>query len=102
MQNTIEKIKKQIENNDLIVYMKGTPSAPMCGFSGKVINILNLLELEYSYINVLEDNEIRKALVVYSQWPTFPQVYYKKKLIGGADIITELYDKNELKRILTS
>ncbi|HFL8819487.1 MAG TPA: Grx4 family monothiol glutaredoxin [Candidatus Azoamicus sp. OHIO2] len=102
MQNIIEKIKKQIEANQLIIYIKGTPSNPMCGFSAKVVNILNLLELEYSYVNVLENNEIRRALPVYSHWPTFPQVYYKTKLIGGADIISDLYDKNELKKILTS
>ncbi len=102
MNNTIEKIKKQIESNKLIIYIKGTPSNPMCGFSAKVINILNLLNLDYSYVDVIENNDIRQSLPLYSKWPTFPQVFYKQKLIGGADIITELYDKNELKKILTS
>ena len=101
MNDVIEKIKKQLDENILIVYIKGTPSNPMCGFSGKVVNILNLLELEYAYVNILDNNDIRKVLPIYAAWPTFPQVYYKGKLIGGADIISELYNSNKLKKILT-
>lgn len=101
MNDIIKKIDKQINNNTIIIYIKGTPDNPMCGFSAQVIHILNILNIEYTYINVLDDPEIRKNLPLYSKWPTFPQLYYKKKLIGGADIITELYQKNELKNILT-
>ena len=102
MNNVIEKIKKQIKDNNLIIYIKGTPSNPMCGFSSKVINILNILELEYAYVDILEHADIRKALPIYSCWPTFPQVFYKEKFIGGADIISELYETNQLQQILTA
>lgn len=96
MQDTIKKIEKQINENNLIIYIKGTPENPMCGFSAQVIYILNTLNLKYAYINVLENEDIRKFLPIYSKWPTFPQVYYKGKLIGGADIITELYKNKKL------
>lgn len=99
--NTFSKIKKQIEDNKLLIYIKGTPDNPMCGFSSKVIYILNNLDLEYAYVNILENDDIRRALPIYSKWPTFPQVYYKGNLIGGADIIYELYTKGELKNILS-
>lgn len=102
MQDTIKKIERQIKENILIIYIKGTPEIPMCGFSAQVITILNLLNLKYSYINVLENEDIRKALPIYSKWPTFPQVYYKGKLIGGADIVSELYKNKKLKDLLTS
>ncbi len=101
MQNILDKIKKQISENKLIIYIKGTPVEPLCSFSTRVIRILNLLNLEYSYVNVLEHNDIREALPLYAKWPTFPQVYYKGNLIGGADIIVTLFEKNELKRVLT-
>lgn len=101
MEEVFLKIKSQLNNNKLIIYIKGTPENPMCGFSGRVIHILNSLNLEYSYVNVLENDNIRQALPIYSNWPTFPQVYYKEKLIGGADIIVELYNNGKLKDILT-
>jgi len=102
MQDTIKKIEEQINNNTLIIYIKGTPETPMCGFSAQVIHILNLLNLNYTYINILENTDIRKTLPIYSKWPTFPQLYYKKKLIGGADIIADLYKNKKLKKMLTS
>lgn len=101
MDEVFLKIKSQLFNNKLIIYIKGTPDNPMCGFSARVIHILNSLDLEYSYVNVLENEDIRKALPLYSSWPTFPQVYYREKLIGGADIIVDLYNNNKLKDILT-
>ena len=101
MNDTIKNIEDQINNNLLIVYIKGTAENPMCGFSAQVIHILNELELKYSYVNVLENENIRKFLPIYSNWPTFPQLFYKKKLIGGADIVSELYRTNKLKNILT-
>ncbi len=101
MQETLKIIKKQINNNKLIIYMKGTPSTPMCGFSIEAIRILNFLNLEYVYINVLEDVNIRRILPTFSNWPTFPQLFYKTKLIGGIDVMTELHKKEKLKTILT-
>lgn len=100
MQDIIKKIEKQISDNKLIIYIKGTPDNPLCGFSAQVIHILNILKLEYAYINILADEEIRKFLPIYSKWPTFPQVFYKNKLIGGADIITDLYKNKKLEIIL--
>ncbi len=101
MNKIINKIEEQIKQNNIIIYIKGTPQKPMCGFSSQVINILNTLEIEYAYVNILEHEEIRKNLPIYSNWPTFPQVYCKGKLIGGADIITQLYNDKNLKEILT-
>lgn len=101
MKDIIKKIEDQLNNNTILIYIKGTPEKPMCGFSAQAIYILNSLELEYAYINILENEDIRKTLPYYSNWPTFPQLYYKKKLIGGADIMTELFKNKELKKILT-
>ena len=100
MEKILKEIENQIKNNELIIYIKGTPENPQCGFSAQVIYILNELNLKYNYINVLENEEIRKNLPKYSKWPTFPQIFYKEKLIGGADIITELYKNNKLKETL--
>ena len=94
------KIKNQIKNNTTIIYIKGTPDNPLCGYSAQAIHILNLLEIKYSYIDVLKELDIRKNLPLYSNWPTFPQLYHKNKLIGGTDIICELYEQNKLKNIL--
>lgn len=101
MQDIITKIENQINNNKLIIYIKGTPENPLCGFSAQVIHILNILKIEYSYINVIENEDIRNNLPKYSKWPTFPQIFYKGKLIGGADVITNLYEKKELTNILS-
>lgn len=101
MEEVFLKIKSQLSNNKLIIYIKGSPEQPMCGFSARVVHILNSLNLEYAYVNVLENEIIRKALPLYSNWPTFPQVYYKEKLVGGADIVVELYNNNKLKDMLT-
>lgn len=101
MNDIIKNIEDQINNNILIVYIKGTAENPMCGFSAQVVRILNDLDLKFCYVNVLENEDIRKFLPVYSNWPTFPQLFYKKKLIGGADIVSELYLTNKLKKILT-
>ncbi|HIH2763257.1 MAG TPA: Grx4 family monothiol glutaredoxin [Candidatus Azoamicus sp.] len=100
MQDIIKKIEKQISENKLIIYIKGTPENPLCGFSAQVVHILNILNLEYAYVNVLEHEEIRKYLPHFSKWPTFPQIFYKNTLIGGADIITELYKNKKLEIML--
>tara|TARA_B100000035_G_scaffold272306_1_gene247581 strand:+ start:22 stop:294 length:273 start_codon:yes stop_codon:yes gene_type:complete len=80
--------------------MKGTPDAPQCGFSMAVSNILKILEVDYKGINVLEDQKIREGVKVFSDWPTIPQLYIKKEFIGGCDIIKEMYENGELKKIL--
>ncbi len=98
--DTIELIKQQIANNPVLLYMKGTPQFPMCGFSARVIQILKSLKAKFSYVNVLENPDIRVELPKYAQWPTFPQLYVHGELIGGCDIVVELQDKNELLPIL--
>mgnify|MGYP001307634388 FL=1 len=99
-----EKIKKvienHIENNDVCLFMKGTPDAPQCGFSMAVSNILKILGVNYKSVNVLEDQSIREGIKVFSDWPTIPQLYIKKEFVGGCDIIKEMYENGELKKIL--
>ena len=92
-------IKNQIENNDVCLFMKGTPDAPQCGFSMAVSNMLKILEVNFKGINVLEDQSIREGIKVYSDWPTIPQLYVKKEFIGGCDIVKEMYESGELKKI---
>ena len=93
-------IKNHIENNEVCLFMKGTPDAPQCGFSMAVSNILKILEVNFKGINVLEDQNIREGVKVFSDWPTIPQLYIKKEFIGGCDIIKEMYENGELKKIL--
>lgn len=94
--DTLERIKNQIENNDMLLYMKGSPQFPQCGFSAQVAKILELCSAKYTYVNILENPDIRSTLPQYAQWPTFPQLYIKGELIGGCDIVTELYENGEL------
>ncbi len=94
--DTLERIKEQITNNPVILYMKGTPQFPMCGYSSKVVQILKGLCAKVSYVNILENPDIRAELPKYAQWPTFPQLYINGELIGGCDIVVELQEKNEL------
>lgn len=100
MQEILKTIENQIKNNITIIYIKGTPDNPMCGFSAQAIHILNELKINYAYVDVLENQEIRQNLPKYSNWPTFPQLFHKEKLIGGADILTELHKNNKLLSIL--
>ena len=93
-------IENHIENNDVCLFMKGTPDAPQCGFSMAVSNILKILEVNYKSVNVLEDQSIREGIKVFSDWPTIPQLYIKKEFVGGCDIIKEMYENGELKKIL--
>ena len=99
-----EQIKKlinnDIENNDICLFMKGTPDAPQCGFSMAVANILKILKVNFKGINVLENQELRQGIKDYSDWPTIPQLYIKKEFVGGCDIIKEMYENGELKKIL--
>ena len=99
-----ENIKKRItdlvENNDVCLFMKGTPEVPQCGFSLAVSNMLKHLEVNFKGINVLENQEIRESIKVYSDWPTIPQLYIKNEFIGGCDIVKEMFEKGELQKKL--
>ena len=97
---TKNTIQEQIDNNDVCLFMKGTPDAPQCGFSMAVTNMLKLLELNFHSVNVLEDQKIREGIKVYSDWPTIPQLYIKKEFVGGCDIVKEMYENGELKKVL--
>ncbi|MBI2792038.1 MAG: Grx4 family monothiol glutaredoxin [Gammaproteobacteria bacterium] len=101
MMDTLERIKLQIANNPLLLYMKGTPQFPQCGFSGQVAQILKLCKAKYAYVNILENPDIRQTLPQYANWPTFPQLYLKGELIGGCDIVTELFEQGDLQKQLT-
>ena len=93
-------INNEITNNDVCLFMKGTPDAPQCGFSMAVSNMLKILEINFKGINVLEDQSIREGIKTYSDWPTIPQLYVKKEFVGGCDIVKEMYENGELKKIL--
>ena len=93
-------IQNHIDNNDICLFMKGTPDAPQCGFSMAVSNMLKILEVSFKGINVLEDQSIREGIKTFSDWPTIPQLYIKKEFVGGCDIVKEMYESGELKKIL--
>ena len=99
-QKTKEFIDSEINNNEICLFMKGTPEAPQCGFSMAISNILKILEVKFKGINVLENNELRQGIKEYSEWPTIPQLYIKKEFVGGCDIVKEMYESGELKKIL--
>ena len=99
-ENTKEKLNNLINNNEVCLFMKGTPEVPQCGFSLAVSNVLKHLEVNFTGINVLEDTEIREGIKVFSDWPTIPQLYIKSEFIGGCDIIKEMFEKNELQKKL--
>jgi monothiol glutaredoxin len=94
-------IDNEVKSNDVVLFMKGTPQFPMCGFSGQVVQILNYLGVPYKGVNVLEDETIRQGIKEYSSWPTIPQLYVKGEFVGGCDIITEMFQSGELKQMLT-
>ena len=99
-QKTKEFIDNQINNNDICLFMKGTPESPQCGFSMAVSNILKILGVNFIGINVLESNELRQGIKEFSEWPTIPQLYIKKEFVGGCDIVKEMFENGELKKIL--
>ena len=99
-QHTKDLINKEIESNDVCLFMKGTPDAPQCGFSMAVSNILKILEVNFKGVNVLENQQIREGIKEYSEWPTIPQLYIKKEFLGGCDIVKEIFESGELKKIL--
>ncbi len=98
--SVMETIKEQIESNPILLYMKGSPQQPQCGFSARTVQALMACEERFAYINILEHPEIRENLKVYSNWPTFPQLYIGGELVGGCDIVTELYESGELKKMV--
>ena len=93
-------IDEQVKNNDVVLFMKGTKDFPQCGFSGRVAQILNHLGLEYRDINVLEDMSLREGIKTYANWPTIPQLYVKGEFVGGADIVSEMFQSGELEQHL--
>ena len=98
--NTKNLIQNHIDTNEVCLFMKGTPDAPQCGFSMAVINMLKLLEVNFGSVNVLEDQNVREGIKTFSDWPTIPQLYVKKEFVGGCDIVKEMYENGELKKIL--
>ena len=94
-----KKIESLIKDNEVCLFMKGTPDAPQCGFSMAVTNILKILEVNFKAVNVLEDQTLREGIKIFSDWPTIPQLYIKKEFVGGCDIIKEMYESGEIKKI---
>ena len=97
-ENTNQKIKDHLKNNDVCLFMKGTPEVPQCGFSLAVANVLKHLEVNFKGINILENAELRQGIKEYSDWPTIPQLYIKEEFIGGCDIVKEMFERGELQK----
>lgn len=95
-----EKIKQQITENEIILYMKGNAELPMCGFSARAVNILKTFGKKFATVDVLQDEEIRRGIKTYSNWPTIPQLYIKGEFVGGCDIMNEMYESGELQELL--
>ena len=98
-ESTKNTIQNHIDNNEVCLFMKGTPDAPQCGFSMAVSNMLKILEVKFKGINVLENQSLREGIKVFSDWPTIPQLYVKKEFVGGCDIVKEMYENGELKKV---
>jgi monothiol glutaredoxin len=99
-QQVKDLINNEITNNEVCLFMKGTPDAPQCGFSMSVSNMLKILEVNFKSINVLEDQKLREGIKEFSDWPTIPQLYIGKEFVGGSDIVKEMYENGELKNLL--
>ena len=95
-----EFIANEVKSNDVVLFMKGTPQFPMCGFSGQVVQILDYIGVPYKGINVLESDDLRQGIKAYAQWPTIPQLYVKGEFVGGCDIIREMFQAGELQSLL--
>jgi monothiol glutaredoxin len=98
--DVIERIKSQLSSNPVLLYMKGTPDFPQCGFSAAAVRALSAAGANFGTVNIFEDPEVREALKRYSNWPTYPQLYVNGELIGGSDIIIEMYNSGELQKVL--
>ncbi len=99
MSNAHDVIEAEVKSNDVVLFMKGTPQFPMCGFSGQVVQILDYIGVPYKGVNVLENAEIRQGIKEYSNWPTIPQLYVKGEFIGGCDIAREMFQAGELQQL---
>ena len=97
-----QSIENEINSSDVVLFMKGTPIFPMCGFSAAVVEILTNLGVKFNTVNVLDSDEMREGIKKYSNWPTIPQLYIKKEFVGGCDIIKEMYESGELSKLLES
>ena len=97
-----ESIKNEINTNDVVLFMKGTPDFPMCGFSAATVQILKNLGINFNSVNVLDSNDMREGIKKFSDWPTIPQLYVKNEFIGGCDIVKEMYESGELLELLNS
>ena len=95
-------IDNEVKTNDVVLFMKGTPQFPMCGFSGQVVQILDYLGVPYKGLNVLENDDLRQGIKAFSSWPTIPQLYVKGEFVGGCDIIREMYESGELNELLST
>lgn len=102
MSNVSERIGDIVAKHDVVLFMKGVPVAPQCGFSGAVVQILNRVGVPYGSVNVLEDDEIREGIKAFSSWPTIPQLFIKGEFIGGCDIVREMFENGELKSLLAA
>lgn len=100
LEDVMKLIDQQVKTNDVMLYMKGTPNRPMCGFSGRAVQILQSVGADFSSVNVLEYPTIREGIKQYSEWPTIPQLYVKGEFVGGADIMTNMYNEGQLKKLL--
>lgn len=100
--NVQDRIKQQVADNAIVLFMKGTPQFPQCGFSGRATQILNACGAKFASVNVLADPDVREGIKQFSNWPTVPQLYIKGQFIGGSDIMTELYENGELQKLITS
>lgn len=100
--DVVARIKELLENNSVILFMKGSPDFPQCGFSGQSVQVLRACKANFAHFNIFEDQELREGLKEYSHWPTYPQLYIKGELVGGCDIIIDLYNKGELAKMLAA
>src|SRR5499427_1515348 len=99
--DVVERIKAELSGNPVVLFMKGTPDFPQCGFSAQTVAALRAVGAEFKYVNIFEEPELREALKRYSNWPTYPQLYIKGELVGGCDIAIEMYQNGELRKLLT-
>ena len=102
MVDVSESIKNEIKSNDVVLFMKGTPVFPMCGFSAATVQVLSDIGVKFSSVNVLDSNEMREGIKKFSNWPTIPQLYVKEEFIGGCDIVKEMYESGELLELFNS
>ncbi len=100
MSDTLDTIKDQIESNDVLLYMKGNPNQPQCGFSARTVQVVMECGKRFAYVDILSNPDIRQTLPTYANWPTFPQLWVKGELIGGCDIVTEMAESGELQKVI--